>query len=89
MKNGIPADRYYFLLEWKDANMEDYLSMYGERRMCDLTTYELNKLHEAIKANEDKTRNERGFCQMKAYKNGKCTLYVNRKCDKCSIWQNG
>ena len=29
---------------------------------------------------------EDGFCRMKAYKNGNCTLYVNRKCDRCAIW---
>ena len=48
MKNGIPSEKYYFLLEWKDANMQEFIDMYGERRMCDLTSYELNKLHQAI-----------------------------------------
>ncbi len=52
MKNGIPSEKYYFLLEWKDANMQEFIDMYRERRMCDLTTYELNKLHQAIKAEE-------------------------------------
>ena len=37
MKNGIPSEKYYFLLEWKDANMQEFIDMYGERRMCDLT----------------------------------------------------
>jgi hypothetical protein len=55
MINGIPTERYYFLLEWKDANMKEFIDMYGERGMCNLTTYQLNKLHEAIKA-EDKPR---------------------------------
>jgi hypothetical protein len=52
MKNGIPSEKYYFLLEWKDTNMHEFIDMYDERRMCDLTTYELNKLYEAIKAEE-------------------------------------
>lgn len=52
MKNGIPSEKYYFLLEWKDDNMEEFIAMYDERRMCDLTRYELNKLYEAIKAEE-------------------------------------
>lgn len=52
MKNGIPSEKYYFLLEWKDANMQEFIDMYGERRMCNLTTYELNKLYQAIKAEE-------------------------------------
>jgi len=29
---------------------------------------------------------EVGFCRIKAFKNGKCTLYVNKKCYKCPIW---
>jgi len=52
MINGIPSEKYYFLLEWKDDNMQEFIDMYGERRMCNLTTYELNKLYEAIKAEE-------------------------------------
>jgi hypothetical protein len=57
MKNGIPSEKYYFLLEWKDNNMEDFINMYGERRLHDLTTYELNKLYEAIKAEEKLIKN--------------------------------
>ena len=49
MKNGITSEKYYFLLEWKDANMEEYLAMKGDKSLCDLTTYELNKLYEAVK----------------------------------------
>ena len=52
MKNGIPSEKYYLLLEWKDDNMEEYISIKGKRRLCDLTTYELNKLYEAIKADK-------------------------------------
>jgi len=51
MINGITSENYYFLLEWKDKNMDDFVSMYGGlTRLCELTTYELNKLLEAIKA---------------------------------------
>ena len=52
MKNGIPSEKYYFLLEWKDANIEDFVDMYNNRRICELTAYELNKLYEAIKLEE-------------------------------------
>ncbi len=48
MKNGIPDKKYYFLLDWKDKNMEEYIALIGERRMCDLTTNELNELHKSI-----------------------------------------
>lgn len=50
MINGITEEKYYFLLEWKDNNIEEFISMKGQRRMKDLTTYELNKLYEAIKS---------------------------------------
>ena len=49
MKNGIPIKKYYFLLDWKDNNMKEYISIKGEKRLCDLSTYELNKLYEAVK----------------------------------------
>jgi hypothetical protein len=49
MKNGIPSEKYYFLLEWKDNNMNEYISMKGEVKLCELSAYELNKLYEAIK----------------------------------------
>lgn len=52
MKNGITSDKYYFLLEWKDSNMKDFIAKYGERRMCDLSTHELNKLYEDINTNK-------------------------------------
>lgn len=50
MKNGIPKEKYYFLLDWKDNNMDEYLSIKGACSLSSLTTYELNKLHEAITA---------------------------------------
>jgi len=49
MIHGIPSEKYYFLLEWKDENIEEFMDMHGGRRLCDFTTYELNKLYEAIK----------------------------------------
>ncbi len=58
MKNGIPSEKYYFLLEWKDSNMEEYLSMKGSRRLCDFSAYELNKLYEAVKSTTKKNRSE-------------------------------
>ena len=52
MKNGIPAEKYYFLLEWKDNNMDKFLTQYDNRRLCDLGTYELNELYKIIKDEE-------------------------------------
>ncbi len=57
MKNGIQDEKYYFLLDWKDRNMEDYISIKGERRLCDLTPYELNILYVGIKAGEGHEKN--------------------------------
>ena len=45
-------------LEWKNNNINEYIKMKGERRLCDLTTYELNKLYEAIKADKKLIKNE-------------------------------
>ena len=52
MKNGVADDVYYFLLDWKDKNLEEYQSIKGDKRLCDLTPYELNLLYRAIKAEE-------------------------------------
>ena len=49
MKNGIPSEKYYFLLEWKDNNIEEFILIKGNVKLCDLDAYELNKLYQAIK----------------------------------------
>jgi len=38
----IPSRVKYYLLEWKDRNMDEYLRKYGELRLRDLT---LDQLH--------------------------------------------
>ena len=55
MKNGIPDEKYYFLLDWKDTHMDEYIEIKGERGLHTLTPYELNKLYEAIKASDNDT----------------------------------
>ena len=56
MKNGIPSQHYYLLLEWKDANMNEFIERFDNRRMCELSTEELKALYIEIyenKANEE------------------------------------
>jgi len=38
----LPSRVKYYLLEWKDKNMNEYLRKYGELRLHDLT---LDQLH--------------------------------------------
>ncbi len=38
----LPSRVKYYLLEWKDSNMNEYLRKYGEVRLNDLT---LDQLH--------------------------------------------
>ena len=49
MKNGIKAEYYYQLLEWKDENMSEWLyissPVYGVERLCDMTTKNLKDLY--------------------------------------------
>ena len=52
MKNGVKSEIYYFLLEWKDTNMDEFIDMYGEKRLCEFTPTELHKLHQAILAEQ-------------------------------------
>ena len=48
MKNGIPSQHYYLLLEWKDVNMNEFIERFDNRRMCDLSTEELKALYKEI-----------------------------------------
>ena len=49
MKNGIPATKYYELLEWKDENFDawHYRSshVYGVTKLCDMSTEQLRDLY--------------------------------------------
>jgi len=40
----IPSDIKYYLLGWKDRNMDDYIRKYGELRLRDLTLDQLHAL---------------------------------------------
>jgi hypothetical protein len=40
----IPSDIKYYLLGWKDRNMDDYIRKYGELRLRDLTLDQLRAL---------------------------------------------
>ena len=55
MKNGVTDDVYYFLLDWKDKNLIEYQNIKGDKRLCDLTPYELNLLYRAIERDEIET----------------------------------
>ena len=53
MKNGIPSQHYYFLLEWKDANIEEFTLRFSNRGLCELSTNELKALYKELKINDD------------------------------------
>jgi hypothetical protein len=38
----LPSRVKYYLLEWKDSNMDEYIRKYGETKLNDLT---LDQLH--------------------------------------------
>lgn len=47
-KNGIKADIYYFLLEWKDENLKLFQLIHPNKAMNDLSTQELIDLASAL-----------------------------------------
>ncbi len=49
----IPSRIKYYLLEWKDQNMEEYVEMYGAR-LHDLTNTQLKELFDYA-TNKDKS----------------------------------
>tara|TARA_R110000787_G_scaffold275805_2_gene384565 strand:- start:788 stop:1024 length:237 start_codon:yes stop_codon:yes gene_type:complete len=40
----LPSRVKYYLLEWKDSNMDEYIRKYGETKLNDLTLDQLNGL---------------------------------------------
>lgn len=42
--DNLPSRVKYYLLEWKDQNMNEYLKKYGELRLRDLTADQLHGL---------------------------------------------
>lgn len=50
-KNGIDAQAYYEILEWKDDNMKLFMLIHPNKRVNDLSVEELNLLFEAIVEN--------------------------------------
>ena len=48
MKNGIPTEAYYQLLEWKDANLADFHSNFGEVSLDSLSYSELQRLYQRV-----------------------------------------
>ena len=40
----LPSRVKYYLLEWKDCNMDEYIRKYGELRLNDLTLDQLHAL---------------------------------------------
>jgi hypothetical protein len=48
MKNGIPSEAYYQLLEWKDANLPEFQSYFGEVSLDSLTYSQLQRLYQRV-----------------------------------------
>ena len=40
----VPSRIKYYLLEWKDSNLDEYLKKYGELRLNDLSLEQLHGL---------------------------------------------
>jgi hypothetical protein len=51
----IPSRIKYYLLDYKDRNMEDYLSEFGSKKVNDLSTKELKRFFE-LATNKDKEK---------------------------------
>ena len=48
LKNGIPSEAYYQLLEWKDSNLEEFQFRFGEISLNDLSYSQLQRLYQEI-----------------------------------------
>jgi hypothetical protein len=48
MKNGIPDEAYYQLLEWKDTNLLEFQSYFGEVCLDSLSYSQLQRLYQKV-----------------------------------------
>lgn len=48
LKNGIPSDAYYSLLEWKDKNLEEFQSKFGKVSLDSLDYSQLQRLYQEV-----------------------------------------
>jgi hypothetical protein len=48
LKNGIPSDAYYLLLEWKDENLEEFQYRFGEVSLDSLDYSQLQRLYQEV-----------------------------------------
>ena len=48
LKNGVPSNIYYAILEWKDSNLKEWQEIKGELRVCDLSPIDLWQFYKGV-----------------------------------------
>ena len=48
MKNGIPSEQYYEMLDWKDKNMVEFNKLFPNKTLNDLSQLELIMLYNRV-----------------------------------------
>ena len=48
LKNGIPVEAYYLLLEWKDRNLTEFRERFGDVSLDSLDYSQLQRLYQEI-----------------------------------------
>jgi hypothetical protein len=48
LKNGIPADAYYLLLEWKDQHLDLFQEKFGKVSLDSLDYAQLQRLYQEV-----------------------------------------
>lgn len=76
MKNGVPKEIYYELLEWKDANLEEFQDIHGEKSLNSLSPNELHMLHRAV-------------MDTQVFKIGEKVHYIRDNCKNPAEYENG
>lgn len=76
MKNGVPAELYYSLLEWKDQNLQEFQEMHGPKSLNEFTPNELHMLHRAILSSQ-------------VFEVGEKVHYIRDNCNNPAEYENG
>lgn len=78
----MKAEDFY----WKNKPKNSYDSG-GRISMTESELWELMNGYATIQVDKGNTVKPVKACKLDAYKDGKCTLYQNKKCYKCSLLQ--
>lgn len=76
MKNGIPKELYYELLEWKDTHLLEFQEIHGKKSLDSLSPNSLHMLHRTVMDSQ-------------VFEIGEKVHYIRDNCTDSAEYENG